>query len=129
MGRTQPRQISTGWVIHAEEIAFSCALLITELFSEAWALACHPAFHRECGSRSWREIIVPEAPLTKHGKPIRGDVLVRRGAMDPKEYGEVKVRHPWSKTGALRFRAAQGVVIPKDVRYSVGGAYLFPGFV
>jgi hypothetical protein len=68
----------------------------------------YAAIHRECGNRAWREVIVPEAKPTKNNQPIRSDVLVRGGAMDPKEYGEVKVRHPWSESGELRFAAASG---------------------
>ena len=66
----------------------------------------YAAIHRECGNRAWREVIVPEANPTVHRQPIRSDVLVRRGATDPKEYGEVKVRHPWSEAGDLRYSAA-----------------------
>jgi hypothetical protein len=65
-------------------------------------------FQRECGNRAWREVDVigPEAPKTFKSQPIRSDVLVRRGAMDPIEYGEIKIRHPWKESGELRIRTA-----------------------
>ena len=63
-------------------------------------------YHHEAGNRAWREAAVPEATKTSKDKPIRADVLVRRGPIDPAECTEVKLRHPFKSDGALQISSA-----------------------
>eukprot|EP00661_Eupelagonemidae_sp_cell13_P025315 gene25315-biopygen20968 len=81
--------------------AFACAKAARQVTHDSVADLC-AAFHREAGNRAWREAAVPEAHIHNKQKPIRADVLVRRGPIDPVECTEVKMRHLWHTSGDLQ---------------------------
>jgi hypothetical protein len=89
---------------HADH-AFACAKAARQATHDSVA-DLNAAFHREAGHRAWREAAVPEARSRIKNKPIRADVLTRRGPTDPAECTEVKVRHAWTTKGDLQIANA-----------------------
>ncbi len=85
--------------------AFACAKAARQATHDS-AADLNAAYHREAGNRAWREASVPEAQNHSTKKPIRTDVLVRRGPTDPVECTEVKLRHPWKSNGDLQISSA-----------------------
>ncbi len=89
---------------HADH-AFACAKAARQSTHDG-AADLSAAFHREAGHRAWREASVPEARSRIKNKPIRADVLTRRGPTDPAECTEVKIRHAWTSKGDLQITRA-----------------------
>eukprot|EP00661_Eupelagonemidae_sp_cell13_P010382 gene10382-biopygen19805 len=98
--RDNPAQCAQQLTAFADH-AFACAKTARQVTHDSVA-DLNAAFHREAGNRAWREAAVPEANIDKNESPIRADVLVRRGPVDPVECTEVKLRHPWYSSGDLR---------------------------
>jgi hypothetical protein len=93
----QQKQCKHNMTAHADH-AFACAKAARQATHDSVA-DLNAAFHREVGHRAWREAAVPEARTRSTDKPIRADVLIRRGATDPAECTDVKVRHVWQTQG------------------------------
>jgi hypothetical protein len=104
--RTQdnPRQCNKPLTAAADH-AFACAKAARQTTHDNVA-DLNAQYHHEAGNRAWREAAVPEATKTSKDKPIRADVLVRRGPIDPAECTEVKLRHPFKSDGALQISSA-----------------------
>ncbi len=85
--------------------AFACAKTARQTTHDSIA-DLNAQYHHEAGNRAWREASVPEANLTQKNKPIRADVLVRRGPVDPAECTEVKLRHVFKTGGELQISSA-----------------------
>ncbi len=99
--QSQCRHQLTSYADHA----FACAKAARQATHDSVA-DLNAAFHREAGHRAWREAAVPEARSRIKNKPIRADVLTRRGPTDPAECTDVKLRHTWTTQGELQITRA-----------------------
>ncbi len=102
--RDNPKQCHKPLTATADH-AFACAKAARQATHDH-VCDLNAQFHHEAGNRAWREAAVPEASKTQKDKPIRADVLTRRGPIDPAECTEVKLRHLFRTDGALQISSA-----------------------